>query len=323
MTYGAADDTPRAKSKSSIQCSVILALLFCQLIFAGWPVVVKTQLHTYASVFVFYRMCGGAFFFFFILIMTEGQIRAPPEVSCLHLIALGFLTMTNCLAFLLAIERLGVFLPTVGESLIPVVVAVVSAALGLEKFTFKKTLGICCAVIGAMIMVVYNELESVSHGRKAQEEESWGFFCVVSDIVTTASFLAIQKRLLVFMAPLQLMAYGHSIGAVCIGAYAFSAVPFSFKAWSLDQGALTALWYTNLETMICFWLMCWALVKSSPTVCSLSSTLQPMFTAIIQVVVLGTFVTRHDALGAVLAIGGLTMTLSESGTEEVEGTLLP
>lgn len=292
------------------------AIVISQAIVGGWPSIARLELHQHAAIFVTWRFALAAFVLCFICILKDGEVRRPVGVSTLNLVIMGILTWSNAFVFLKAIELLGAFIPSIAETMVPVVTLGLLAAWGVEKIDNKKIAGICCAVCGSMFMVVFEEAEAMEGESSTESVQvtSWGFVFALLDIVCTSGYYVFQKNVLREQGrdvnPCGLVAYSHLIGFVFSLCLALCICPWTVEAWGLNEGTIVSLCYAAIgESVIVFVLLAWVNSVASAAVVAAACTLQPLFAATFQWLVLDESIKVDDIIGGGMIVAGLFMTI--------------
>lgn len=324
---GALDCVP-AGTKLGASPAVIGAILLSQAIIGGWPSIARLELHAHCAIFITLRFGFASIILFLICLLKEGKVERPPGLSLFQLLFMGLITMGNCFFFLKAIMLLGAFIPSVAETMVPVVTLGLLAVFGLEQINRWKIAGICCAVTGSMVMVICEEYEAMQDAAANVDVTSWGFVFALGDIVVTASYIVYQKK--IFQAQeenggppvsaTQVVTFSKFVGCMWALLLAALTCPWTLDAWALNEGTVVSLFYATIgESVIVFLLLAWANQMSSSSIVAASSTLQPLFAAIFQFFILSEGLRMHDLVGGFFVILGLILTLwTKIGGEEDE-----
>lgn len=123
-----------------------LALISVQLMFSSWPIFGKVALRAMSSTgLVAFRVGGGAVAF--VLLQARlGQLRRIPKRDILRVVLCSMLgVVVNQLLFVKGLSLTTVINATLLGTTIPVFTLIVSIALGFDRISLRRILGIVLA----------------------------------------------------------------------------------------------------------------------------------------------------------------------------------
>jgi len=247
-----------------------LALIAVQLIFGTWPIVGKVALRAMSSSgLVAFRVAGAAIVFL-LLQGKLGELRKLPARD------LAMLTISSMLG--IAINQLlfvkGLSLTTAINSVllgttIPVFTLVVSIALGYDRISLRRTIGILLAAGGVVYLVDPLRADFSS-------QTTTGNLLIVFCALSYGAYIAISKDLFKRYGALNVITWMFAIAClvtVPIGGYALSQDSLS----TVGVWAWVAVLYIILvPTVAAYYLNAWALVRVTPSTVATYIYLQPL-----------------------------------------------
>eukprot|EP00192_Tetraselmis_astigmatica_P006068 CAMPEP_0117685656 /NCGR_PEP_ID=MMETSP0804-20121206/21898_1 /TAXON_ID=1074897 /ORGANISM="Tetraselmis astigmatica, Strain CCMP880" /LENGTH=521 /DNA_ID=CAMNT_0005497027 /DNA_START=188 /DNA_END=1754 /DNA_ORIENTATION=+ len=296
--------------------AVMGVLLLNQFLFATMHNVSHTALHYIPPVmFAFFRMLFSLPFLWFVSRMEINASGKPVEITqrvVVWTFGCGLAGVAGAQTLVLLGNALaGPSLTAIMQPGIPVYTAIIAAALGVEKFSWVKMVGVLLAVSGALVLLhveqwLHGGGASVSSQRTAGtlvlllQSICYSVFMVMFSSLAkwfphpfTAFFLCtfwscIVQLLISFRSFMTFTAWGQ-VPASAWGAVAFCAVAISFIAHSGQA---------------------WAIRHMRPTVPSLFGCLQPPLTIAMAVMFVGEELeVRRDLTGMGLILLGMLVVL--------------
>jgi drug/metabolite transporter (DMT)-like permease len=193
------------------------------------------------------------------------------------------------------------------QLIIPAGTTLASHFLGLERIDIKtrigifKVLGISSAIAGALTMVGFDKIFVTSKST----DNLWANVFFLGNALAYTFYIFEQKKLLNDYPTLVVTFWSHVFGLI------FSVFPTmffwnNFAAWQFHYGAVIALLYAGfISSGIGFLLMAWGNKRVSPVLTTAFIAFQPVGTASLSAVFLGTEFSLRELVGAVFTAIGL------------------
>jgi drug/metabolite transporter (DMT)-like permease len=237
-----------------------------------------------------------------LLLLAWRHDRVVPERRDWPLLALlGALGIfANQTLFLLGLSYTTATSSAILMPSIPVFTAGVGALFGVERLGGRRLGGLLAAAAGAVVMLDPSGLET---GRDA----TFGNALILANCLSFSFFLVLQRPLLDRVPWRTVIAWSFLFGS--IGTLGVAAPALAATDWgALSRGALVGALYIGIvPTALNSALNTWAIRRSSPALVAAFVTLQPVFTSLIAIVVLGEAVRSGQALGFLLIVFGLML----------------
>ena len=176
--------------------------------FATWPIVGKVALRAVPSVaLVAFRVAGAALAFILIGAL-RGRIGTIQKRDWPLLIASSLLgVVLNQWLFVKGLSLTSVINATLLGTLIPVFTLLVSIALGIDRASFRRLIGICLAAAGVLYLIGPERAEFSSHTRL-------GDLLLVTNSVCYGAYIAISKDLMKRYSALSVITWIFIVGSV-------------------------------------------------------------------------------------------------------------
>ena len=258
-----------------------LALIGVQVMFGSWPIFGKIALRTLSSATLVAFRVGGAALAFLFLQSLAGRVKITRRSDYARLALYALLgVVLNQLLFVKGLALTTVINATLLSTTIPVFALLVSIALGYDRLTFKKTLGIALAAAGVIYLV--DPLRADFSG-----QSTLGNLLIILNSISYASYIAISKDLLRRYGALTVITWIFIFGSIF-------TLPFGF--FSTDSATLmragTGIWLAVLyiiliPTVGAYYLNAWALARVTPSTVAVYIYLQPLIAFALAPLILG------------------------------------
>jgi drug/metabolite transporter (DMT)-like permease len=286
------------KQNRHIDIRVHLALLFVQMTFGGFSVFGKYVLgHVQPLALAGMRVLFAGPLIM-LLALRFDKVR-PRGKDYLHLAVLGFFgVFVNQLLFITGLDYTTATNASILMPSIPVFTVAVAMAIGIERITWRRSLGIGLAVAGALIML---RVTRFSFG----EDTVIGNLMILANCLSYSVFLVLARPVLLRIPPLTVTAWSFVFGGsgiLVVSAPDLLAVPWP----ALPTLAYIGIAYVVLfPTLINYLLNTWAIRRSSSTLVATYTTLQPVVATTLAVLLLGEHFGLREVFGFLLIVSGL------------------
>ena len=245
---------------------------------------------------LFLRFLTGALFM--LTLMYLGKLPRPTGREIRSFLLLGGLAYVGqSLTFFLALHHASAGVVSLLLYLYPAFVTAGSALLFCEVITKRKLLALVLALAGAAV-IVSGELRASPLGVA---------LAVTSSVIYTI-YILISSRLVRPGMGLQSSAFIF-LGAACV--YGLLNLVFGFAPPAEPAGYVPILLIALISTVLAMWTFFAGMEKTGPSVASLVSTLEPVVTVLLSVLVLHEKLTWNVVLGGVLVMTALFITAKQ------------
>jgi drug/metabolite transporter (DMT)-like permease len=235
-----------------------------------------------------------------LIIVTTGRVRRIERGDWLRFIMLGLLAVPlNQLLFLYGLK-----FTTAGRSALyygatPIFVFLLAVLYLKEKVTPLKVIGIAASFAGVAVIL---------RGGRMDEGVLFGDFLVILAVIAWAAYTVFGKKLLKKYGALTVTAYALIIGTVAylpIGI--IPAIRFDYSQVP-DAAWLSLLYIAIMTSVVAYSIWYWALARMEASKLSIFQNLQPVFAAILSIIVVGETFGFDFYLGGALVISGVLLT---------------
>eukprot|EP00602_Paraphysomonas_sp_CaronLab_P000205 CAMPEP_0185031090 /NCGR_PEP_ID=MMETSP1103-20130426/18360_1 /TAXON_ID=36769 /ORGANISM="Paraphysomonas bandaiensis, Strain Caron Lab Isolate" /LENGTH=330 /DNA_ID=CAMNT_0027566477 /DNA_START=260 /DNA_END=1252 /DNA_ORIENTATION=- len=244
------------------------------------------------------------------LVYYRGRVVNVERRDAIRVFFLGFCSFINVVGTILALQYISAVRYSVMQPIIPVIATLISVGIRLEHLTPIKSVGILCAVGGAILVETW-------HSGDSDDDDSsnvvLGTVLVCIQVTGMASLIVFQKPLLNRYDPTVLTFVYYSIGSVITVVMAicwttrFTSSDFYFNGHLTPWIALA--YATTFATFYAYNAYSWAGKRVSPAVTTVYNTVQPVGTSVLSFLFMGTVVTLPEILGGLLVMIGLVITV--------------
>jgi drug/metabolite transporter (DMT)-like permease len=285
---------------------VHLVLGSIQLCYSGWHLVSTVASKSGANPYVFasYRsICTLLLMFIFVKI--RNKTISIDQKDWVTIFLMGVCSFVNSVFTILALQHIRPVHYSIFQPCIPAVATIISILYGIEKLAILKTLGIVCAIGGAVVSKYHPPTED--DGIEVDSDSvTFGTILVVIQVGCMGLLLVLQKTLL--------NRYDSTV--ITIGVSIFAVISGNDPASITDlltfrglPGPRWALLYAAFSTFYTNNAYAWAGKQVSPSVTAIYNTFQPVFTALLSVLFLHEVLSVFELAGSALVILGMVVTL--------------
>jgi drug/metabolite transporter (DMT)-like permease len=276
-----------------------IALIAVQVMFGTWPIVGKFALRSMSSTTLVTLRVVGAAIAFLLLRVKLGQLRKIPRNDIALLVLCSLLGVAlNQLLFVKGLSLTTVINATLLGTTIPVFTLAVSIALGYDKISLRRTLGIALAAGGVVYLVDPLRADFSAN-------TNTGNVLIVTNSFLYGAYIAISKDLFKRYGALNVITWMFCVGSIVVlpsGAYSMSrddlvhAAPI---AW------LAVLYIILIPTVLAYYLNAWALTKVSPSTVATYIYLQPLIAFGLAPLLLGENFNSRIVVASILIFAGV------------------
>lgn len=236
--------------------------------------------------------------------------------SLLSLVPLATLTTINVVLFYIGLSRTTANASSLIYSVIPLTVAILAYKMIGEQLTRKKLLGILIGFAGVALIVV---LPAFEQGQRVSGDLGGNLIILLATlawaIYTVGSRHAIATRR---YSPVEITGVSLFTSLILFSMLAlFRLDSYSFAALAQPGVALIILHLGVLLTVATFLLYQWGIQNSSATTASLKQYVEPVFSVLFNMIVLGEIITSGFLVGSALVLVGITLTSGTSILREL------
>lgn len=277
---------------------VYAALLTVQVFFGLWPVAASAVFaHVSPFALIGFRTLLGAPLVF--LLARPERWPAPPDL--LRLAGLAFLGVSaNQLLYVQGLARSGPVNAVILMTIIPALTLIFGAALGRERPSRSRWLGVAVALAGAAVLVRIERFD-------LSDERLLGNLLILGNTSAYALYLVLARGTVARLGALVTVAWVFGFGA--LEALPWTAGPVLATPWTaLPPWAWGALLFVLLgPTLGAYALNAWALRSVDSSVVAVFVYLQPVIGATAAWLVLGETLDGRTALGALIIALGVAL----------------
>jgi drug/metabolite transporter (DMT)-like permease len=267
--------------------------------FATWPIVGKVALRAVPSVaLVAFRVAGAALAFILIGAL-RGRIGSIKKRDWPLLIASSLLgVVLNQWLFVKGLSLTSVINATLLGTLIPVFTLLVSIAMGIDRASFRRLIGICLAAAGVLYLIGPERAEFSATTRL-------GDLLLVTNSFCYGAYIAISKDLMKRYSALTVITWIFIVGSVAtvpFGAISASHTPLA----DVRPVIWLAIAYIVLvPTVGAYYLNAWALGRVAPSTVAVYIYLQPLIAFSLAPWLLGEKLSWRTLVAALLIFAGV------------------
>jgi len=231
-------------------------------------------------------------------------------------LVLGFFSFGNVVGAMLALKYISATRFSIFQPIIPVVATTISIAIGLEKFTVMKACGIGLAVGGAIITETWKTSGS---GEDEESNVILGTIIVSFQVCAMGALIVFAKPMLSKYPPSIVTVVYYGCGSIytllLCAAWSWSLVPMDFVFDGHLLPWLALAYAATFATFYPYNAFSWSGKQLTSGVTTVYCTFQPVGTILLSLALFGVVLTLPEALGAVLVMGGLVLTVLAQNRE--------
>jgi drug/metabolite transporter (DMT)-like permease len=227
--------------------------------------------------------------------------RLPEKRDLPALAGLGLLGVTaNQLLFVYGLQHTKATNAAILQLTIPIFTVAIAAAARIERFDLRKGVGVGLSVLGALALLDPLRF-AVGDGA------TLGNVLITLNCLCYSVYLVWQRPLLERLPPLTLVAWAFVFGG------AATILAGARTALSVDAAAMPTMVWVGLayavliQTAVNYAVNAWAMRRSTPSLISSYTTLQPVTAAAVAAAALGERVGWREGLGFALIVAGLAL----------------
>lgn len=251
-----------------------------------------------AFAIVGFRVGGGALAFC-LLQRFRGSLRLEKSTHYLYFALFSvFGVVANQLLFFKGLSLTTAANTSLLAVMIPVFAIVISAGLGYEKLTLRKTFGVVIALVGVIYLLNPSKASFSS-------ETTVGNILIICNSLSYAIYIAVSKKLFTRYGALKSIAWVFLLASVInvpIGIYSLQSIELSgvsLTSWLALAGVVI------FPTILAYYWNAWALARVEPSIVAIYTYLQPLIGFIFAVFFLGEIFTTRLFVSALLIFIGV------------------
>jgi len=288
-------------SKSNSAAGPHLALIAVQILFATWPIVGKIALRAVPAIALVGFRVAGAALTFLILARISGSLQTIKRADWSLLIVSSILGLIlNQWLFVKGLSLTTAINSTLLSTTIPVSTLLVGVALGTDRVTWQRVLGIVLAAFGVLYLIGLGRAQFSSATRA-------GDLLVVSNSVCYGAYIAVSKDLVRRYNALTVITWIFVVGCVAtipVGIFSMAPIPFRSVPWVVW---LAIIYVILLPTAGAYYLNAWALARVSPSTVAVYIYLQPLFAFALAPWILGESLSWRAVIASLLIFAGVVV----------------
>jgi drug/metabolite transporter (DMT)-like permease len=276
-----------------------LALIAVQSLFATWPIVGKIALRAVPAIALVGFRVAGAALTFLLLARISGRLQTIKRADWSLLIVSSILGLIlNQWLFVKGLSLTTAINSTLLSTTIPVSTLLVSVALGTDRVTLRRVLGIALAAIGVLYLIGPGRAQFSSATRA-------GDLLIVSNSLCYGAYIAVSKDLVKRYNALNVITWIFVVGCVAtipVGIVSMASIPFRSVPLSVW---LAIVYVILLPTAGAYYLNAWALARVPPSTVAVYIYLQPLFAFVLAPLILRESLSWRAVIASLLIFSGV------------------
>jgi drug/metabolite transporter (DMT)-like permease len=279
----------------------LFAALGANLIYGLNYVVAKTIMPDFLQprAIIVLRVVGGALFYWLLVCLLPGAEKVARKDLVRIAIASVFGITINQILFFEGLNLTSPINASIIMVNVPILVMLMSHLIIRERITTYKIIGLALGASGAAFLIMNNGNFTLSGGT------ALGDLLILINASSYALYLVLIKPLMFRYKPVTIVKWVFFFGAIFV-------MPFSIHiAWKAEWSAipwqiwLSILYVIIFTTIIAYFLNNFSLSRISPTANSAFIYLQPVFAAVVAIILLGDVLKMHNLIAAFLIFAGV------------------
>ena len=286
-------------SQRKVAAAPHLALIAVQLMFGTWPIVGKIALRIFSSAgLVAFRVAGAAMALL-IIQRAAGRVRITRKSDLARFGLYSLLgVVLNQLLFVKGLMMTTVVSATLLSTTIPIFALLVSIALGTDRISLAKVVGIFLAGAGVVYLIDPARAD-FSAGATI------GNLLIIANSMCYGAYIAVSKDMFKKYGALTVITWMFVFGNII-------TIPFGFYSTSSTDlsTAGASVWFAVVyiilvPTVGAYYLNAWALARVAPSTVAVYIYLQPLIAAALAPVILNEPWNPRTWLAMLLIFAGL------------------
>eukprot|EP00892_Ulva_mutabilis_P007089 jgi/Ulvmu1/4752/UM020_0036.1 len=288
------------------------AMLSVQAVFALWCIIGHIVLaDNDPLVFALARETISSAALLALAVGIEGEVKVHSRKDAIDIFLLGIMAFFVVMGFMFALSDVPEVQVAVAQPIVPALSLGMSAALGMEKLSWVSGLGIFFSVSGAIAFTIFN-----AEGGAGSAGHAFGYGALALELIAYAAQMTYLPRVSKRYKPITLTAMYYTVATIASAVtllirdrHELDQIP-SQAATLLSPTLGGALAFAVLgATVFCFTAMSYGSQKLKPSVSSSYITLQPMFVAVLSLVIFGTMLDAKELESGALVLVGLYLSI--------------
>jgi drug/metabolite transporter (DMT)-like permease len=276
-----------------------LALIAVQILFATWPIVGKIALRAMPALALVGLRVAGAALTLIILARISGNLQTIKRADWSLLIVSSLLGLVlNQWLFVKGLSLTTAINSTLLSTTIPVSTLLVGVALGTDRMSLRRVLGIVLAAAGVLYLIGPGRAQ-FSSGTRA------GDLLIVSNSLCYGAYIAVSKDLVKRYNALTVITWIFVVGCVAtvpVGAISLARLALGSVSWEVW---LAILYVILLPTAGAYYLNAWALARVPPSTVAVYIYLQPLIAFVLAPLILGEPLSSRAVIASLLIFAGV------------------
>jgi drug/metabolite transporter (DMT)-like permease len=272
-----------------------------QILFATWPIVGKIALRTVPAIALVGFRVAGAALTFLIIARISGRLQTIKRADWSLLIGSSILGLIlNQWLHVKGLSLTTAINATLLNTTIPVSTLLVGVALGTDRISLRRVLGIALAAAGVMYLIGPDRAEFSSATRA-------GDLLIVSNSLCFGAYIAVSKDLVKRYPALTVITWIFLVGCVATipaAAMSMAHIPLAGISWGTW---LAILYLILMPTAGAYYLNAWALSRVAPSTVVVYIYLQPLFGFVLAPMILGESLSWRAVIASLLIFAGVVV----------------